>query len=381
MIWLAYFSVFIFVLYLVIILIFILHWNKTPLFKVNPDRIPSTQISVIIPVRNEADNILACVESLLSQSYPPELYEIIVVDDQSYDETPDILEKIEDPRLKYMRLGVERKTTITGSKKKALSYGVNHAKGKLIITTDGDCVLPSNWILSFAQYYELHKPKLIVGPVRLLLGKGFFHIFQNLDLMSSFLVHTAGISSRLSFLCSGANLSYERDSFIQINPYENNLHIHSGDDVFLIQKFKTEFPNQIKVLKSHDAICQTQSEPTLKSFISQRLRWSTKMKHTSDLRSVLLASLIWLQKILPWVLLSFSILLDNITTLYISLGIILTQFILDFVLLHKATSFFQKTKLLWYFIPVELMHSIYYLFVGILSWFPIKIEWKDRRIS
>lgn len=54
---------------------------------------PAPLISVIIPARNEARNIRRCLEALLAQSYPH--YEIIVVDDRSTDETPQILAQIE----------------------------------------------------------------------------------------------------------------------------------------------------------------------------------------------------------------------------------------------------------------------------------------------
>lgn len=378
MIWLAYLTLSVFIVYLVLCIILILHWNKTALYQYKVNKSPHTSISVIVPVRNEAENIRSCINSLLSQSYPSDRYEIIIVDDQSYDETPDILEEIKDPRVHYMRLGVEKRTTIEGSKKKALSYGVNHAKGSLIVTTDGDCILPENWLLNIAQFYEEFRPKLIVGPVNLHSKSGILNIFQSLDIMSSFLIHTAGISSGLSYLCSGANLAYEKESFLRINPYENNLHIASGDDIFLIQKFKKEFPDKIKVLKSQSAICLTNPQDNIKSFINQRMRWASKMKYTSDLKSLIMASLVWLQKILPFVLLVVSIIYMNKTWIICSSLILLSQFIIDFFMLYQVTSFFQCRNKLWYFLPVEILHSIYFLLLGFFSWLPLRIEWKDR---
>ncbi len=376
----VYFSLAVLLVYLIICILFIFHWNKTKSFQCDSNKTISTSISVIVPVRNEAEHIQACIESLLSQNYPTELFEIIVVDDQSYDETPDILEKLENPNLKTMRLGVERRTTIEGSKKKAISYGVNHAQGKLIVTTDGDCELPSNWLLTIAQFYEEYNPRLIVGPVQLDRSKGLFHLFQSLDVMSSFFLHVAGISSSLSYLCSGANLAYEKKYFLELNPYDNNLHIPSGDDVFLIQKFKKQYPDHIRALKSVDAICTTHSQPDLKSFMSQRLRWSSKMKRTTNFSTLIVASIIWLQKVFPWIILILSFILQNQIAVIVSSSIILCQYILDFIILYSATSFFKKTKTLWYFIPVEFLHTIYYSILGVLSWIPMKLEWKDRKI-
>lgn len=381
MIYLAYFTFATLLVYLVIFSILIVHWKKTKEFHCPLEYHPQTKVSVIIPIRNEADHILNCLNSLINQDYPEGLFEIIVVDDQSYDETPDILEAFDHPNFKCMRLGVEKRTTIEGSKKKAISYGVSHANGDLIITTDGDCILPIQWIKTIVAYYEETKAKLIVGPVALYSNKGLFQIFQSLDFMSSFLVQTAGISSRLFYLCSGANLAYEKKAFLEANPYETNLHIPSGDDIFLIQRFQKLYRGQIKVIKSTAAICSTKPEGSIGQFMSQRLRWATKMKLSSGGVSLLIASLIWAQKILPWAILFIAIYFKNQNLILLSISTLMLGFILDFILLYSATKFFNKTNNLWWFLPVEIIHSIYYFSLGILSWFPISLEWKDRKIN
>ena len=76
-------------------------------------------VTIVIAARNEEDNILECVSSCLDQDYPEDLLEVIVVDDQSEDDTYTILEnQVKDYRFKLMRLGVWKRTTIVGSKKK-----------------------------------------------------------------------------------------------------------------------------------------------------------------------------------------------------------------------------------------------------------------------
>ncbi|MCC6815319.1 MAG: glycosyltransferase [Saprospiraceae bacterium] len=340
----------------------------------------STFVSIIIPVRNEANNIKACIESLLKQNYPSQLFEIIVVDDQSYDETPDILIEIEDPKLKLMRLGVEGMTTIKGSKKKAISYGVNHARGKLIVTTDGDCVLPSLWIRSIAQYYEQYNPKLIVGPVTVHNNKGLMHAFESLDLMSGFLVNSAGISSGINYLCSGANLAYEKEIFLKLNPYESNMHIYSGDDVFLIKKFQKVFRSEIHSLKCYDSICKTKGVRSWRELMEQRIRWASKMKLTGSISAMFLATTVWLQKICPWILLGISVLSGFQKGIFLFGGILLLQYLIDFIVLYKASGFFRERKLLSFFLPLEILHTKYYFLLGILSWLPIPLYWKDRKI-
>ncbi|MEP7196899.1 MAG: glycosyltransferase [Saprospiraceae bacterium] len=365
---------------MIIFISLIFYWKKGKQFSNPVGFIPSTKVTVIVPVRNEAENIQSCIESLIAQNYPKELFEIIIVDDQSYDETPDILEALTHPNIKCMRLGVEKRTTIEGSKKKAIAYGVNHANGELIVTTDGDCILPENWLKTLVAYYEKTEARLIVAPVLTDSRSGLFDNFQSLDYMCTFLIQTAGIQSGLYYLCSGANLAYEKNAFIKANPYETNLNIASGDDIFLIQKFKKLFPGEIKVLKSNEAICVTRPEMSIRQFISQRLRWASKMKLSSNHSSLFLAGIIWFQKITALVFLVYSILSQDQNSILMSSGFLFLSIFLDFILLHSAASFFKKTNKLWWFLPAELIYSIYFVVIGILSWMPVSLKWKDRSI-
>lgn len=105
--------------YLFLISFLIVYWNRITVFRIPDTFIPKTKISIVVPVRNEAAHLASCIESLLNQEYPRDLCEILIVDDQSYDETPDIAAAFDDSRIQYMRLGVEGRTTIEGSKKKS----------------------------------------------------------------------------------------------------------------------------------------------------------------------------------------------------------------------------------------------------------------------
>jgi len=123
-------------------------------------------VTILIAARNEEECIMDCVQSCLNQNYPASKLEVIVVDDQSEDDTYDLLESISDPRFVRMRLGVYKRTTIKGSKKKAIAYGVNHAKGELIFTTDADCIANPDWIQSMIPFFNDPKVKLVSGPVK-----------------------------------------------------------------------------------------------------------------------------------------------------------------------------------------------------------------------
>lgn len=369
-----------FSLYIFLSFFLLRHWRKINSFVVDKGYIPTTRISVIIPVRNEANYIQSCIQSIIDQDYPTEMYEIIVVDDQSFDETADILEKIKNPLLKVMRLGVGKKTTIEGSKKKAIAYGVSHANGDLIVTTDGDCVLPSAWLKNIAALYEKTKAKLIVSPVLIAPEKGLLHAFTQLDSMSTFFNQASGISSKLFYLCSGANLAYEKQAFMDSNPYESNIQIASGDDVFLIDTFRKKYPGEIQILKSNDAICLTIGPSNFKQLFKQRLRWASKMKNISDKKPIIVAAIVWLNRFLPWALLVFALFAYSTFLINISLGIIIATSLVDYYILYHSALFFGNKPILKWYIPSEFIFSAYFLILGVVGSLPLSLEWKDRKI-
>src|ERR1700733_1631657 len=82
--------------YVLLMLAYRRGWARQKEFLLPPEYIPSTFISIVVPARNEYNNIGGCIESLLSQKYPAELFEIIVVDDHSEDNTADIVSEYAD---------------------------------------------------------------------------------------------------------------------------------------------------------------------------------------------------------------------------------------------------------------------------------------------
>lgn len=367
-------------IYLILCFIFLIYWRNQKEFNLDPSFVPTTKVSVIVPVRNEEDSLQRCTESILKQNYPTHLFELIVVDDQSDDNTPQILENIKDQRLRVMRLGVYKRTTITGSKKKAIAYGISHASGDLMITTDADCIHGENWIQTIVACYQKFKPKLIVAPVLIQKEKTLLNLFQDADFINSFMVHLAGIRSGLFYLGSGANLAYEKSVFLETDPYDNNQHIASGDDLFLIQKVKEKYSGKIYPLKAIEATVQTIGATSVKSFFSQRLRWAGKLKNSSSFNMLLVSSFIWLFRIGLLTFTLITLVLEEYIYFYSGLGLLFIHFLLDLILIHQSSSFFKRGYILKWILPFEVMYTMYFFVLGLLSWLPIKLEWKDRKI-
>ncbi|MGL6267178.1 MAG: glycosyltransferase, partial [Chitinophagaceae bacterium] len=179
-------SIIFLLIYSILIFYYRLVWKKIPVFIKPADAIPKTKISVIIPARNEENNIAACLDSLAMQDYPKDLLEIIVADDHSTDGTAGIVSRYEGTGIFLLELKKEQADSHqnTGGKKAAIAAAIQKSTGTLIITTDADCLFPKKWLSTLVSFYETHQPVFIAAPVRFSKAKKALDIFQSLDFLS-----------------------------------------------------------------------------------------------------------------------------------------------------------------------------------------------------
>jgi cellulose synthase/poly-beta-1,6-N-acetylglucosamine synthase-like glycosyltransferase len=371
---LATFYAFFFVLY-------IKHWKSLLYFKNTEGVIPSTFISVLIPARNEAQNILPCLASILKNNYPKDLFEIIVIDDHSDDETPQYVRDLGHPNVRlielknYVKLGENQPF-----KKRAIEAAIGESKGELIVTTDGDCLVPEKWLWLFAEFYETKGKRFIAGPVNFYDEKSFFERFQSLDYVGMMGITGAGVEGKFMNMCNGANLAYEKKIFYDVKGFQGIDHVSSGDDMLLMQKVARLYPDTLGFLKNEQATVITKAKPTVKDFFGQRLRWASKSSSYTEGFTVfqLIAVFLFCANIL------FSFLLGiffNTTFLGLTAFSFLTKIVSDYIFLKKATRFFKREDLMKDFLPAQFLHVIYIITVGLWSNVKKKYVWKGRVVK
>ena len=109
----------------------------------NPGLQPRVFITVVIPARNEEKKIGACLDSMKAQTYPTHLFEVIVADDFSTDNTTGIVASFPGGNTRCIQLkDFIKEGSINSYKKKAIELAIDEAKGDLIVTTDADCIVP-----------------------------------------------------------------------------------------------------------------------------------------------------------------------------------------------------------------------------------------------
>ena len=350
-------------------------WNDIEEWSVPDDFFPTRFLSIIIPARNEAKDITACLRSISANNYPSDKFEIILIDDHSEDETSKIASLLEISNLTILKQEENRQ-----GKKQALKLGLQKAKGELILTTDADCVYDERWLSTMVSFYESHQAKLVTGPIDFAKPKGLFQKFQALDLNGLMVITAAGIQTDKQFMANGANMLYSKNIFEEVNGFRGNEHLASGDDMFLVHKVSELYPGDIHFVKSKTSVVSTLAETSLKSFLDQRKRWATKTTHYTDRRLLLVLSSVFLL-CLTIVLNVFVFSFFNSLFLFIGLFQLFIKMILDYLFLSNVTTYFGTSSLMKMFFPANIMHLFYITYSGITGLFGGKYEWKGRRVS
>ncbi|MEO6134480.1 MAG: glycosyltransferase [Ginsengibacter sp.] len=381
-------TIFLFIPYAVLLFYYRKSWLQIKDYK--PSQRFSTSdlpfLSIIIPARNEQENIGDCIQSIINQSYPADKFEVIVVNDHSTDNTVSVINSFQKEHVRVINLADFMQDQIINSyKKKSIEIALRFCKGDLIVTTDADCVAPPQWLETIASFYTEKKPAFIAMPVSFVhysdnssVAKKFFAIFQLLDFMTLQGITGASVSKNFHSMCNGANLAYEKKVFYEVNGFEGIDEIASGDDMLLMHKIQKKYPERTLFLKSQNVIVQTKSEPTIKKFLNQRIRWASKSGHYSDKKIMMVLLLVYLLNAwIFWLALS-SIFFTQVFFLF--LATLVSKTIVELIFLFPVAQFFKSQKILWWFIPAQPFHILYTLIAGWLGKFG-SYNWKGRKVK
>ncbi len=368
-------------LYVSCIILYAKCWKNLPFFKNTEGVPPTTFISVLIPARNEAENIMPCLAAILNGNYPKNLFEIIVIDDHSEDATPQLVATHPSANVRLIELkNFIELTDNQPFKKRAIEAAIGESKGDLIVTTDGDCLSPPEWLTLIAAFYEQTGKRFIAAPVNFYDEKTVFERFQSLDYIGMMGVTGAGVSGRFTNMCNGANLAYEKTLFHEVGGFKGIDHVASGDDMLLMQKIARFHPDALGFLKNPAATVVTKAKPTLADFMSQRLRWASKSSSYTEVFTIL--QLVMVFCFCCNILLSLCLsIVYGLPLLYLFLFQFSLKSIADYFFLRTMARFFKREDLLHPFLPPQYLHILYIIVVGSLANFKKTYQWKGRTVK
>ena len=357
-------------LYISLITSYYWAWKRLPFF-IPFDNNCKLKVSIIIAARNEEKNIELLLSNLKTQDYDSSLFEVIIINDHSTDETLAITEKFQNHFLNLNILDLPKE--IEG-KKKALLRGIEEAKGELIITLDADCSVGKYWLRTIASFYANNNFKLIVCPLLYSNENNLFGKLQALEIVSLVASGAGAVALDRPIFCNGANLAFSKQVYIEVNK-QVKPELASGDDVFLLLAVKKKWPGSVGFLKSIDAAAYTSPEPDLMSFFSQRKRWASKGRFYNDFDILYAATVVFLCNLSILLALVFSFFNSKFILLFFSL--LCLKSLPDYMLIRSFSKYFNKSYLLKYFAITQLAYPFYLVIVAVWGSFG-KYTWKNR---
>ncbi|WP_238395867.1 glycosyltransferase [Pontibacter pudoricolor] len=353
-------------------------WAKIPEPIIPGGWTPTIKLSIIIPVRNEAANILSLLQDLEKQHYPKLLFEVIVVDDHSEDETRTIVQQFsQTSRLTIKVVELNNYVNYSG-KKAAVQKGVELAEGELLVFTDGDCRVQPEWLQLYSYSYQTYQPDFISGPVSFYNTPGLLERMQLVEFASLIGIGGASIGIGKPNMCNGANLAYTKQIFGEVNGFDGNETIASGDDEFLLHKIHQKYPGKAFFLKHKKAIVYTEARKTISSFLSQRIRWASKWRAYQDADVKLLALIVFIVNLVLFVVLLMAI--GGIFPVSAFIAGLVAKFAADFLFLSRILSFLGRKQYIWYMFPLQLVYIPYVVVTAVLG-LAGRYRWKGRTIQ
>ncbi len=337
-----------------------------PMDGIIPANIP---VSVIISARNEAANLQEYLPHILTQNYPD--FEVVVVNDCSYDGSEDILKEFEQqyPHLKVVTI-TEHERFKTG-KKFALTLGIKAAKNEHLLFTDADCMPASaNWIARMAANFTTDA-QIVLGYSPYYRSRNFLNPFVRFETIKSAVNYLSSALVSDPYMGVGRNLAYTKTLFFGAKGFAAHMHVMAGDDDLFVNQNATAGNTTIEI--HPEAFTYTTAKTTLSSWSRQKKRHMGVGKlYRSQHRRMLTADAV--SGSLFYILL-IGCLIFNFEPLW-ALGIWAFRAIWQFIIYRKVFRKLDAADLFWYLPVFDLFYYIYLNVFGLIGHFIKTKKWK-----
>ncbi len=322
-------------------------------------------ISVVIPFRNEAENLVTLAQSLETLNYPNQHFEVVLVDDASIDAGPEIV----DQWLAKTRLTARMVRATEIGKKAAQAQAVKLAKYEIIACTDADCRVPTEWLTQINSCFQNEKVALSFGPVTF---SGDGHPFQKLEFSSLIASTMAMLKAGWPVMGNAANMAFTKEVFLASEEALLKMPTASGDDVFLLHHVTKSGAK----IETHKAMVTTLPQPELYSFLSQRLRWAAKARYYQQTAAILVGALVL--GINALMLVGGLAFLFGAALPWTFWLMVTVKLVMDFLFLWRSATFFEQKLKPHIFLLQEILNVVYVPVVAVLSQL-VRFSWKGRR--
>ena len=330
-------------------------------------------VSLIIPAKDEEENLPGCLKSVEGLTYPHDKLEILLVDDRSKDCTPEIMHSFAMGRKNVRVMRITEPPALTG-KCSALAAACRKASGEWLFFTDADCVLPPSWIESMLESVD-ESTGMIGASVRIEEMKQperTFTILQKLDWL--FFCTMGSVCARFGKPLSvfGNNMAIKKNVYDEAGGFEA-AGKHVTEDFALMRLVREKTDAKIRFLLSPETTVLSRPCPNIGGFIRQRKRWAIGTRDRDAVSLTLLGTILFGHAL---------ILISGVFKVYeVAAALFVWMTFWNGLLIFRGAPKAGTSVPFWWMIPYELFLILYSLILAPFAFFGKTVTWKSDSVG
>ncbi len=347
----------------------LIHFGLTKKYERTNNKLKTT---VLVAARNEEKYLPACLDSLGNQTYPPDLLQIIVLNDRSTDHTRQIALDYKERFPSFEMVDIDDDQNGLKSKMNALAQGIEYAEGEIILITDADCRVPDTWVSEMVTYFTDRVG--LVGSLTVIDQPGKrFHLFDRIQTLDWFFLQavaagTAGINLPVSVL--GNNFGFKKSVYDKVGGF-GSIGFSLTEDMALLNTIVKRTEYNIVYPLERGSMIQSMPLNNFRDFFQQRKRWLS-----GGMKAPIWGWVLMSASFIAHLLIVVNLISLNFTIPVVSGLVIITGMNLSLIWRLKLKS--GLAKLTRYFILFEIFHFLYTIILAISVFIPGRIYWKER---
>ncbi len=251
---------------------YILIFGKIAFVNPKKNKLKRIPISVIVCAKNESENVKKLIPVLANQKYPD--FEIILIDDDSSDDTLDIFEEFEKQYSNIRLVKVKNTEAFWGNKKYALTLGIKAATKEYLLFTDADCYpVSENWISEMSSNYTLNKTIVLGYGAYKKIPNSFLNKIIRFETFLTAVQYLSWAKMGKPYMGVGRNMAYKKEEFFNVRGFMDHMKVRSGDDDLFINQAATR--KNTTICYSPESFTYSEPKTKFSDWVNQKKRHIT----------------------------------------------------------------------------------------------------------
>lgn len=293
------------------------------------DESASNSISIIIAAKNEEDSLDKLFNSLSSLNYPSNKHEIILVNDNSSDNTFKLAKEQSALLDNTIVINAEEAEGLQ-AKRAALATGIKKARFDNIVITDADCIVSPNWLKYYSEAFKKHD--FIIGIAPLMNKGGLPGLISTFENLRNHILVFVFTKLGIPYSASARNFGFRKAGYEEVGGYKTSSESLSGDDDLLLRE-AIKAKMKIGLLNSPFASVYSNSKSSFREYLKQRARHTSASHYYLPGRKLILSL---------WHLINLLIVFSFILSFFSSIFVlpVLVKLIIDYIVMNNFQQYF-----------------------------------------